>query len=97
MGGFFGGCNLRAVGYVLRGWLGGSCPFCRCGFRQVWMSVSRASCCAGAGPSRVIGDQILFCAAVDASVTLASLVLVRTVTALCNWCSPLCITSAPAS
>ena len=60
------------------------------------MSVSRASCCAGAGPSRVIGDQMLFCAAVDVSVTLASLgVFVRTVTALCNWCSPLYITFAP--
>jgi hypothetical protein len=44
----------------------------------------------GAGTSRVMGDQVLFCAAVDASVTLASLDgVVRTVTALC---SPLYIT-----
>ena len=57
------------------------------------MSVPRASCCAWAGPSRVMGDQMLFCAAVDASVTVPSLdVVVRTVTALCNWCSPLHVT-----
>ena len=62
---------------------------CRCGFQQVWMSVSRSSRCAGAGPLRLIGDQ-MFCAAIDASVTLASLDgVVRTVTTLCNWCSPL--------
>ena len=47
----------------------------------------------GAGPSRVIGDQMLFCTDVDANVTLASLDgVVCTVTALCNWCSPLYIT-----
>ena len=62
----------------------------------MWLSVSRASRSAGAGPSRVIRDQILLCAAVDASVNLASLdVVVRTVTALCNWYSPLYITFAP--
>ena len=48
----------------------------------------------GAGPSRVISDQ-MFCAAVDVSVTLGSLDVVRTVTALCNWCSALYITFAP--
>jgi hypothetical protein len=47
----------------------------------------------GAEPSHVIGGQMLFCADVDASVTLASLDgVVRTVTALCNWLSPLYIT-----
>jgi hypothetical protein len=52
---------------------------CRCGFRQVWLSVSRASCCVGLGLSRVIGDQ-MFCTAVAASMTLASCDGVRTVT-----------------
>ena len=37
--------------------------------------------CRGAGPSRVLGDQMLFCADVDASVTVASLDgVMRTVT-----------------
>jgi hypothetical protein len=52
---------------------------CRCGFRQVWLSVSRASWCVGLGLSRVIGDQ-MFCTTVDASMTLASCDGVRTVT-----------------
>ena len=46
----------------------------------------------GAGSFRIIGGQ-MFCAEVDASVTLASLDgVVRTVTTLCNWHSPLYIT-----
>jgi hypothetical protein len=52
---------------------------CRCGFREVWLSVSRASCYVGLGLSRVIGDQ-MFCAAVDAGMTLAIFDGVRTVT-----------------
>jgi hypothetical protein len=52
---------------------------CRCGFRQVWLSVSRASCCVGLGLLRVIGDQ-MFCTAIDASMTLASFDGVHTVT-----------------
>ena len=56
------------------------------------MSVSCDSYCVGAGPSPVMGDQMLFCAAVDAVVTLAGLGgVVRNVTALCNSCSPLYI------
>jgi hypothetical protein len=40
-----------------------------------------------------VGDEVLFCTDVVASVTLASLDgVVRTVTALYNWCRPLCIT-----
>ena len=46
-----------------------------------------------AGSSRIIGDQVLFGTDVFPSVTLANLDgVVRTVTALYNWCSPLCIT-----
>jgi hypothetical protein len=52
---------------------------CRCGFRQVWLSVSRASCCVGLGLSRVVGDQ-MFCTAVDARMTLASCDGVRAAT-----------------
>ena len=65
-----------------------------CGLQQVWRLVSCVSCCAGgAGTSRIIGDQVLFCTDVFSSVTLASLDgVVRTVTALYNWCRPLCIT-----
>jgi hypothetical protein len=51
---------------------------CRCGFRQVWLSLSPTSCCVGLGLSRVIGDP-MFCTAVDASMTLASCDGVRTV------------------
>jgi hypothetical protein len=39
---------------------------CRCGFRQVWLSVSRASCCVRLGLSCVIGDQT-FCSSVSPS------------------------------
>jgi len=46
-----------------------------------------------AGTLRIIGDQVLFCTDIVASVTLASLDgVVHTVTALYNWCRPLCIT-----
>jgi len=47
----------------------------------------------GAGTSHIIGYQVLFCTDVVASETLASFDgVVRTVTALYNWCRPLCIT-----
>ena len=47
----------------------------------------------GAGTWCILGDQVLFCTDVVASVTLASLDgVVRTVTALYNWSRPLCIT-----
>jgi hypothetical protein len=47
----------------------------------------------GAGTSHIIGDQVLFCTDVVASVTLASLDgVVHNVTALYNWSRPLCIT-----
>ena len=46
-----------------------------------------------AGASHIIGDQVLFCTDVVASVTPASLDgVVRTVTALYKWSRPLCIT-----
>jgi hypothetical protein len=51
-------CNGTAFSRVLT---------CRCGFRQVWLSVSRASCCVGLGLSRVISEQ-MFCTAVDAEI-----------------------------
>ena len=45
----------------------------------------------GAGTSRIVGDQVLFCTDVVASVTLASVDgavrTVRTVAALYNWCT----------
>ena len=65
-----------------------------CGLQQVWRLVSHASCFAGgAGTSRIIGDQLLFCTDVVASVTLASLDgVVRTVTTLYKWSRLLCIT-----
>jgi hypothetical protein len=43
------------------------------------MSESHASCCVVLGLSRVTGDQ-MFCAAVDASMTLASFDGVHSVT-----------------
>ena len=53
----------------------------RCGLQLVWRLISRATCCAGgAGTSRIVGDQLLFCTDVVASVTLASVDgVVRTV------------------
>ena len=62
--------------------------FSRCGG---WYPVSHAVQ-GGAGTSRIIGDQLLFCTDVVASVTLASLDGVRTVTALYKWSRLLCIT-----
>ena len=66
----------------------------RCGLQQVWRLVSHVSCCAGgAGTSCIIGDQVLFCTDIVASVTVANLDgVVHTVTALYNWSWPLCIT-----
>ena len=63
--------------------------FSRC---EGWYTVSHVVQ-MGAGTSRIIGDQVLFCTDVVASVILASLDgAVLTVTALYNWCRPLCIT-----
>ena len=63
--------------------------FSRCGD---WYPVSHVVP-RGAGTSRIIGDQVLFSTDVVASVILASLNgVVLTVTALYNWCRPLCIT-----
>jgi len=45
-----------------------------------------------AGTSHVTGVQVLFCTDIVAIVTLASHDgVLRTVTALYNWCRPLCI------
>ena len=70
---------LRIVGVV----------FSRCGG---WYPMPHAVQ-GDAGTSCIIGDQVLFCTDIVASVTLASLDgVVHTVTALYNWCRPLCIT-----
>jgi hypothetical protein len=62
--------------------------FSRCGG---WYPMPRAVQ-GGAGISRIVRDQVLFCTDVVASVTLASLDgVVRTVTALYKWSRPLCI------
>ena len=63
--------------------------FSRCGG---WYPVPHAVQ-GGAGISRIVGDQVLFCTDVVTSVTLASLDgVVCTVTALYKWSRPLCIT-----
>jgi hypothetical protein len=62
--------------------------FSRCGG---WYPVSHAVQ-GVAGTSHIVGDQVLFCTDVVASVTLASLDgVVCTVATLYNWCRPLYI------